>query len=534
MHVHALLVALVLLLADVVGSNAGGDKDSNRNVLPLPTPTPTPEPTTPWPTRDPLGPLKRHPVWHAEFTVAYGSQQVDKIGSFVIEVDPMLAPLGTGRLRQLMEEHFYDNTRFFRVVPGFVAQWGIHGDPRTNARWDTRRFRDDPVLGSNARGTVSFAASGANTRTTQLFVNLADNTAIDQEGFAPIGKVVSGMEIFDELYSEYEVEQGKIEKGGNAFLQQQYAKLSYVISARIVGAGETAGRTLVQCFIKGMPMDPVVIDVRDDFAPHGAARFVELVSDKYYDGMALHRVVEDICMGFGIARDLELRSKWMGNTIPDDPSAEPGLASPRVPFVRGVVSFAGSGRDSRDVNLIIPFRYLDYMGNEHGDAPWEVPIGYVVRGMESFDRIFMEYGDLAPAEDDSVVSRILHRDGYRFLEEHFPQLSYLDRCELMSERENSTLAERQWTVKEYQRVASLLSPPPPDAASEEARALNLEMPRRPVVSKPVRREDAPIEMTPMAPVAAVAALLVLVGVARTCGGKGGGGLLPTFADPKDL
>ena len=95
--------------------------------------------------------------------------------------------------------------------------------------------------------------------------------------------------IFDELYSEYEVEQGKIEKAGNAFLERQYPKLSYVISARIVGAGESEGRTLVQCFVKGMPEDPVVIDVHDEFAPHGAARFVDLVSDKYYDGVALHR-----------------------------------------------------------------------------------------------------------------------------------------------------------------------------------------------------------------------------------------------------
>lgn len=274
-----------------------------------------------------------------------------------------------------MEANFFDDTRFSRVVPGFVAQWGIHGDPKTNAHWDIRRFRDDPVLGSNTRGTVSFATSGSDARTTQLFVNLIDNPSLDKEGFAPIGRVVSGMEIFDELYSEYEVEQGKIEKGGNAFLQRQYPKLSYVISARIVGAGESEGRTLVQCFVKGMPEDPVVIDVHDEFAPHGAARFVDLVSDKYYDGVALHRAVEDICMGFGIAKDLELRSKWMGNPIPDDSSAAAGLKSPRIPFVRGVVSFAGSGPDSRDVQLVIPYRYLDYMGNVEGDAPWEVPIG---------------------------------------------------------------------------------------------------------------------------------------------------------------
>ena len=274
-----------------------------------------------------------------------------------------------------MEANFFDNTRFFRVVPGFVAQLGIHGNPPTNAHWDIRRFRDDPVLGSNTRGTVSFATSGPDARTTQLFVNLIDNPSLDQEGFAPIGRVVSGMDIFDELYSEYEVEQGKIEKGGNAFLERQYPKLSYVISARIVGAGEAEGRTLVQCFVKGMPDDPVVIDVHDEFAPHGAARFVNLVNEKYYDGVALHRAVEDICMGFGIAKDLELRSKWMDNPIPDDPSAATGLTSTRIPFVRGVVSFAGNGPDSRDVQLIIPYRYLDYMGNVEGGAPWEVPIG---------------------------------------------------------------------------------------------------------------------------------------------------------------
>ena len=133
--------------------------------------------------------------------------------------------------------------------------------------------------------------------------------------------------------------------------------------------------------------------------------------------------------------------------------------------------------------------------------------------------------------------RIQHPDGYLFLEEHFPLLSYFDRCEILSDRENTTLADRQWTIKEYQRVASLLSPPPPDAASEEARALNLEMPRRPVVAELDGRKDAPSAAMAMAPYIALGVFVVVLGLARACrggGGGGGAGLLPTFADPKDL
>ena len=201
---------------------------------------------------------------------------------------------------------------------------------------------------------------------------------------------------------------------------------------------------------------------------------------------------------------------------------------------------------------------------------------YVIRGMESLERIFMDYGDLAPAEDDSVVSvrvyrarkhpthaftvkdhkpisisalpltrlcqttahvrpqRIQHPDGYLFLEEHFPMLSYFDRCEILSNRENTTLADRQWTIKEYQRVASLLSPPPPDAASEKARALNLELPRRPVAADLDSRKEAPSAAMSIAPYIALGVVVALIGAVRIFRGVGAGrGLLPTFVDPKD-
>jgi peptidyl-prolyl cis-trans isomerase A (cyclophilin A) len=124
-------------------------------------------------------------------------------GEVVVEVDPDLAPKGAERLRELVAGNYFDGARFFRVVPGFVVQFGIAADPKASAQWRSRPIPDDPVKGSNARGTVTFATAGPNTRTTQLFINLRDNTRLDSMGFAPIGRVVEGMDVVDRLYSGY-------------------------------------------------------------------------------------------------------------------------------------------------------------------------------------------------------------------------------------------------------------------------------------------------------------------------------------------
>src|SRR5256884_1657603 len=122
-------------------------------------------------------------------------------GPFVVEVTRAWAPHGADRLYNLVRQRFYDGTRFFRVVPGFVVQFGLSGDPAVSARWRPATIPDDPVSQHNTRGTLTFATAGPNTRTTQLFINYRDNTRLDGMGIAPLGRVVEGMDVVDRIYS---------------------------------------------------------------------------------------------------------------------------------------------------------------------------------------------------------------------------------------------------------------------------------------------------------------------------------------------
>ncbi|MDZ7341939.1 MAG: peptidylprolyl isomerase, partial [candidate division KSB1 bacterium] len=125
-------------------------------------------------------------------------------GDFVIEVYRDWSPHGADRLYYLAKHHFYDGVRFFRVIDGFMAQFGYHGDPAVSRVWMAKPIPDDPVKQSNLRGFVTFAKSALpNSRTTQLFINYGDNSRLDPMGFAPVGKVIAGMEVVDRLYSGY-------------------------------------------------------------------------------------------------------------------------------------------------------------------------------------------------------------------------------------------------------------------------------------------------------------------------------------------
>ena len=156
-------------------------------------------------------------------------------GDVVIEVLPGWAPLGAARFRELVEDGFFDGCRFFRVVPDFVVQFGINGDPEVHAKWD-KKISDDPVTQSNKRGTLTFATSGPNSRTTQLFISLKDNSSsLDPQGFSPFARVVSGMEFVEEITSEYRErpQQPIIESEGNAYLEREFPNLDYVKTATI-------------------------------------------------------------------------------------------------------------------------------------------------------------------------------------------------------------------------------------------------------------------------------------------------------------
>ncbi len=163
-------------------------------------------------------------------------------GDFIVEAQREWAPLGVDRFYNLVQQGFYDGTCFFRVISGFMAQFGIHGDPKVSAAWRQERIQDDPVKQSNKRGYMSYAMAGPHTRTTQLFINYADNSRLDQMGFAPIGRVVEGMDVVDRLYAGYGEgapqgkgpHQGRLQTEGRAYLTKDFPQLDCIKSATII------------------------------------------------------------------------------------------------------------------------------------------------------------------------------------------------------------------------------------------------------------------------------------------------------------
>jgi peptidyl-prolyl cis-trans isomerase A (cyclophilin A) len=165
-------------------------------------------------------------------------------GDFTIEVTRDWAPRGADRFYNLVKNNFFDETRFFRVIRDprpFMVQFGISGDPAIAAKWQPANIQDDPVTQSNTRGKISFATAGPNTRTTQVFINYADNTPLDGYGFAPFGTVIEGMEIVDQLHADYGEgapqgrgpNQGRVQSEGNAYLTKDFPNLDYIKTARL-------------------------------------------------------------------------------------------------------------------------------------------------------------------------------------------------------------------------------------------------------------------------------------------------------------
>jgi homoserine O-acetyltransferase len=165
-------------------------------------------------------------------------------GDFEIEVIRAWAPIGADRFYNLIRHGYYDDARFHRVVPDFITQWGIAGDPAISATWYERGMPDDPVVASNERGTVAYAFTDPGTRSTQIYISMVDNTRLDEQGFAPFGRVVRGMaEVVDSIYSGYgeesgggvrQGEQNLLVSGGNTYLDEAFPELDRLIRARIL------------------------------------------------------------------------------------------------------------------------------------------------------------------------------------------------------------------------------------------------------------------------------------------------------------
>jgi peptidyl-prolyl cis-trans isomerase A (cyclophilin A) len=156
-------------------------------------------------------------------------------GDFVVLVHRDWAPLGAGRFYELVKSGFYDDCRFFRVVSGFMVQFGINGNPSTQQSWE-RSLKDDPAKESNRRGYMTFATSGRDSRTTQVFINFVDNAFLDSQGFSPFAEVIEGMDNVDKINAEYgeSPDQGQINSSGNTYLNAQFPKLDYIKKATVI------------------------------------------------------------------------------------------------------------------------------------------------------------------------------------------------------------------------------------------------------------------------------------------------------------
>ena len=165
----------------------------------------------------------------------YNVNFVTTAGTFVLQVNRAWAPKGADRFYNLVKHGYYNDSRFFRVIPNFMAQFGINGDPKLQDVWREANITDDPVTQSNKRGYISFATRGPNSRTTQVFINFKDNTNLDSGGFAPFGQVISGMEVVDKINAEYreEPDQSRIQFEGNAYLAKEFPRLTVMKSVTI-------------------------------------------------------------------------------------------------------------------------------------------------------------------------------------------------------------------------------------------------------------------------------------------------------------
>lgn len=163
-------------------------------------------------------------------------------GTIVIKVTRAWAPIGAGRFYNLVKNGFFNDARFFRMIPGFIVQFGISANPNVSSVWHDADIQDDPVKQSNTAGTVTFATAGPSTRTTQVFINLKDNQSLDSQGFAPFGTVTEGMDVAQSFYSGYGEgapmgngpDQQLIQSQGESYLAANFPKLDKIKSATVL------------------------------------------------------------------------------------------------------------------------------------------------------------------------------------------------------------------------------------------------------------------------------------------------------------
>jgi peptidyl-prolyl cis-trans isomerase A (cyclophilin A) len=219
------------LLAQAPASKSAASKSATSKSATSKTGTPAVKPSL-------LNPASLH----AKAPEVYKAQFTTTRGDFVVEVHRASAPLGADRFYNLVKNGYFTNAAFFRVVPGFIVQFGLNANPAVNKVWMNANIKDDAVMGSNKRGTLVFATAGPNTRTTQLFINFGDNAGLDRQGFAPFGAVTDGMDVVDKIYPGYgeRPDQQRITEEGKAYLDKNFPMLDSIKAAKILPAEPAA------------------------------------------------------------------------------------------------------------------------------------------------------------------------------------------------------------------------------------------------------------------------------------------------------
>jgi len=242
MNALARLCLFALLATAPAAFPAQTNSTAPKPAAPKPAAKPAGTTTTRTPTRMTTDPALLKPAsLTAKAPDVYEVTFKTTKGDIVVQVTRSWAPIGADRFYNLVKHGFYNGATFFRIVPGFVVQFGLSGDPAVNRAWKNANIKDDPVTQSNKPGTLTFATAGPNTRTTQLFINLGNNAPLDGQGFAPFGQVTSGMDVVQKLYTGYgeRPDQGAITNEGKAYIDKNFPMIDKIETATVTSPATT-------------------------------------------------------------------------------------------------------------------------------------------------------------------------------------------------------------------------------------------------------------------------------------------------------
>ena len=404
-------------------------------------------------------------------------------GDFTVEFTREWAPNGVDRMYDLIKQKFFTDMRAFRVVAGFVVQFGISGDPKVSEKWAKKNILDDSVKMSNSEGLFTFAAGGEpNTRSTQVFINLGDNSVLDSKGFAPIGKVVSGMDVVKSLYSGYGEAitnlQGQIAEIGNSFLDTQFPNLDSIKETLFVESAATpATATAIQAPSSspsapetaaagnGLPSEtaPKVFRVKFDctmgsftiectrsWSPIGADRFYTLVKNGFYNDSKFFRVVPGFIAQFGLPADPTKYGAWVVSRIDDDPFT--------VKNTEGTVVFAKPPKlpNARSTQLFINLKDNSSMLDPQSFTPF----GKIIEGLDVVKKINASYGE-------SPLQSKIREQGNAYLNPNFPNLDGVKSATIV---EDSPAAPAAATPPPAADAAASAPAPPPAAETPKPAA----------------------------------------------------------------